>query len=104
MLHQDVLTLHSPLTLAHDLLERFRRILKEHTATTFDAWLTDAAKSGLAPFERLARTLEADRAAVLAAIELPWSTGPIERLKLVKRIGYGRASLPLLRARLIGRA
>ena len=43
-----------------------------------------------------------------AALRLPWSTGPVEglitKLKLVKRTMYGRAGLPLLRARLVGAA
>jgi glutamate-1-semialdehyde 2,1-aminomutase len=47
-------------------------------------------------------------AAVAAALRLPWSTGPVEglitKLKLVNRSVYGRAGLPLLRARLAGAA
>jgi hypothetical protein len=39
-------------------------------------------------------------------LELPWSMGRVEgiitQLKLVKRLGYGRAGIPLLRARVIG--
>ena len=46
-----------------------------------------------------------DEQAVGAALVLPWSSGQIEgqanRLKLVKRQGYGRAKLDLLRARLV---
>jgi transposase len=38
--------------------------------------------------------------------ELRWSTGPIEghitRVKFIKRLGYGRAGLNLLRARITG--
>ena len=47
-----------------------------------------------------------DHAAVQAALIEPWSNGQTEgqntKLKLVKRQMYGRASLDLLRARLIG--
>ena len=47
-----------------------------------------------------------DKAAVHAAITLPWSNGQVEaqitKLKLVKRQMYGRAKLDLLQARLIG--
>ncbi len=46
-----------------------------------------------------------DERAVRAALTLPWSSGQVEgqvtRLKLVKRQGYGRAKLDLLRARLV---
>lgn len=103
---QDFLPLHPPLTLARDLVARFRNMLKNHDTIAFDTWLKNAAESGLAPFERLSRTLQSDRSAVLAGIALPWSTGPVEgqitRVKLLKRIGYGRASLALLRARILG--
>ncbi|HYG35236.1 MAG TPA: ISL3 family transposase [Clostridia bacterium] len=102
----EFLALHPKLALARDLIDQFRALLRDHDALALDHWLLAAAQSEMAPFERLARTLNADRAAVLAAIQLPWSTGPVEgqitRVKLIKRIGYGRASLPLLRARIIG--
>jgi transposase len=103
---QGFLPLHPQLTRARDLVDRFRTMLKEHDTAAFPAWLKDAAESDLAPFERLARSLDSDRSAVLAGVALPWSTGPVEgqitRVKLLKRIGYGRAGLALLRARILG--
>ena len=46
-----------------------------------------------------------DKAAVSAAIDLPWSNGQTEgqitKLKLVKRQTYGRGKLDLLQARLL---
>lgn len=103
---EQVLTLNPELDLAHSLLQRFRHMLREHQADELDQWLADAAGSGLSPFARLARTFTADKDAILAAIELPWSTGPVEgiitRIKFMKRLGYGRASLALLRARVLG--
>ncbi len=60
------------------------------------------------PFGELVRFvngLEQDLAAVLAALSLEWSNGPVEghvnRLKLVKRQMYGRATFDLLRARIL---
>jgi transposase len=42
---------------------------------------------------------------VEAAVSEPWSNGPVEgqlnRLKMLKRQMYGRASIELLRARLL---
>lgn len=102
----QLFALHPKLGLAHELAQRFRQVLRGGEVKGLDDWLTDAAASELAPFERLAKTLTADKSAVIAAVELPWSTGRVEgiitRVKLLKRIGYGRASLPLLRARIIG--
>jgi transposase len=52
-----------------------------------------------------ARSLRRDEHAVRAAVELPWSTGPVEghinRLKTLKRQMYGRAMLDLLEKRLL---
>jgi transposase len=67
-----------------------------------DGWLADAASSLIASF---ANGLRRDQLAVAAAIEQPWSNGPVEgqitKLKLVKRQMYGRAKLDLLEARLL---
>ena len=53
----------------------------------------------------LAEGMERDYAAVEAALRLPYSTGPVEgninRLKLIKRSGYGRAGFDLLRLRVL---
>ena len=61
-------------------------------------------RAGGAPLAGFAEGLRRDRAAVEAALSLPWSTGPVEgkitRLKLVKRSLYGRAGIGLLRQRL----
>ena len=47
--------------------------------------------------------MKKDLAAVRAGLMESWSTGPVEgfihKLKLIKRQGYGRANLDLLRAR-----
>ena len=92
------LEVHPTLALAYDLVQRFRRMLREKRAGELNGWLE--------PFQRLARTMTEDLDAVREGIRFPWSTGPVEghihRLKLLKRLGYGRAQLPLLRARLVG--
>jgi transposase len=53
-----------------------------------------------------ARSLRRDLAAVRAAFTLPWSNGQTEghvnRLKYLKRQMYGRASVELLRLRVLG--
>ncbi len=72
-----------------------------------DWWLTGAEASGIAGFLRLARGMRHDYAAVSAAFTSPWSNGQTEgqntRLKLIKRMGYGRANPDLLRARVLHR-
>jgi len=49
--------------------------------------------------------LERDGAAVRAVLRLPYSNGQVEgqvkRLKLIKRMAYGRANFDLLRQRIL---
>jgi transposase len=56
---------------------------------------------------RFAAGIQRDKAAVLAALSLAWSNGPVEaqvqKLKLVKRQMFGRATFDLLRQRVLHR-
>ena len=69
------------------------------------AWMTEASASGIEALARFAQGLQEDLAAVTAGRTLPWSNGPVEghinRLKLLKRQGYGRADVGLLRQRVL---
>jgi transposase len=100
-----VLAEHPDLAAGHALLQRFRHLVRTRDIVALNAWLADAAASGLGPFVSLATGIAADRAAVDAALALPWSNGPVEghvhRVKLLKRQHYGRAKLDLLRARIL---
>ena len=50
-------------------------------------------------------SLRHDIGAIQAALDLPWTTSPVEgqvnRLKMLKRTMYGRAGFKLLRARVL---
>jgi transposase len=87
------------------LIKDFSVLLREHRIKDFRAWSADTIASGFPELKRFCDGLERDRAAVLAAIELPWSNGQVEgqvhRLKLIKRQMYGRAGFPLLRSRVL---
>ena len=89
----------------YDLLPPGRAVIRTRELAALDAWLTDAQASELAPFVSLANGIQQDRAAVEAALTMPWSNGPVEghvhRLKLIKRQAYGRASVRLLRWRVL---
>ena len=65
--------------------------------------MAEAAASGIEALARFAQGLQEDLAAVKAGRTLPWSNGSVEghinRLKLRKRQGYGRADVGLLRQR-----
>ena len=64
--------------------------------------LTAANATPLADF---AAELRRDIGAVQAALDLPWTTSPVEgqigRIKMIKRTMYGRAGFELLRARVL---
>ena len=59
----------------------------------------------MAEIENFGRALRRDYEAVAAALKYEWSSGQVEgqinRLKLIKRQMYGRASFDLLRQRLL---
>ena len=90
---------------AYCLAQAFMQMIREQTGQQLDTWLREVEASHLPELESFARGIQQDKAAVFAGLMLPWSTGPVEghvnRLKLIKRSMYGRAKLPLLRARVL---
>ncbi len=83
----------------------FFRIIRERDGAAWPEWKRIVAETPLAGF---AKHLCRDQAAFLAALEQPWSNGPVEgqvhRLKLIKRSMYGRAGFQLLRLRVLSTA
>ena len=73
--------------------------------TTYEGWLADASRSGVAAVTTFAAGLRQDGAAVKAALTTPWSSGQTEgqvgKLKLLKRQTFGRGSFDLLRRRVL---
>jgi len=97
--------MHSPIETAYQLAQDFLSMLVSHQAELLDTWLATVENCGIAAFERLGRGIEQDYAAVLAGLTLPYSNGVVEgqvnRLKLIKRMMYGRARFPPLRQRVL---
>ena len=87
------------------LAVRFRGLLQGANPSKLDRFLRDARRSRLPSVQQFARTLMRDIEAVRHAIAEPWSSGQAEgqinRLKTLKRAMYGRASIELLRARML---
>jgi transposase len=88
------------------LAMRFRGLLLQGAnPSNLDRFLHDARRSRLSSMQQFARTLTRDTEAVKHAIAEPWSSGQAEgqinRLKTLKRAMYGRASIELLRARML---
>jgi transposase len=90
---------------AVDLAEDFLVMLRRREGERLAAWLDAAEASDVDELTRFAAKLRTDQAAVQAGLTLRWSNGQTEgqvtKLKLVKRQGYGRAKVDLLRKRLL---
>lgn len=90
---------------ATTLVQAFGRLVREQDVAAFDPWLIEAEASGLRELRRFALGLRPDAAAVRAALTQPWSQGQTEgqvtRVKLLKRMMYGRANFDLLRLRVL---
>jgi transposase len=84
------------------IAREFVRIIRQRDAIAWMKWKEDTKTSLLASF---AKHLCQDEAALIAALQHPWSNGPVEghvhRLKLIKRSMYGRAKFDLLRLRVL---
>ena len=89
----------------YQLAQRFVQIVKQGRAEQLAEWIAQAQKCAWVDLRQLAEGLAQDEQAVQAALRLPHSNGVVEgqitRLKLLKRSMYGRASLDLLRRRLL---
>lgn len=85
------------------LIQDFAAMTRKLEGEKLGGWLADAASSESKVMKKFAAGLQKDLSAVRAGLTESWSTGPVEgfihKVKLLKRQGYGRANLDLLRAR-----
>ncbi|MFJ5274757.1 transposase [Streptomyces sp. NPDC088358] len=69
------------------------------------AWIEAATAADLPGLQRFAQHLKRDIDAVVAGLSHPWNSGVVEghvnRIKMLKRQMYGRASFDLLRKRVL---
>lgn len=96
---------HAELREVAALVRQGTTMIRQRQADTLDAWLQLCRASPSVEVQNFVDMLQRDYAAVKAALTLPWSNGPVEghinRLKLIKRSGYGRMKLDLLRQRVL---
>ncbi len=96
---------HVAFDLSQQFLEMVRQSPRGDQAETLHMWLTAAHSSSVTALSRFATSLQQDIEAVVAGLSLNWSNGPVEgsnnRLKFLKRRGYGRANFDLLRRRVL---
>jgi transposase len=89
----------------HTLVQSFGQIVRKREGHRLEAWKQQVAESGFTEVQRFAKGLERDQEAVLAGLTLVYSNGQVEghvnKLKLLKRVMYGRAGFALLRQKVL---
>ncbi|MFG3213930.1 transposase [Streptomyces tendae] len=95
-LELDRLTLH---------VRKFAVMMTGRHGDRLEDWITNVERDSLAPLAGFARNLRRDFDAVRNGLTLPHNSGAVEgninRLKMLKRQMFGRASLDLLRKRVL---
>jgi len=93
---------------ARELTHGYLDLIRHHSGEGLDNWLKGVRASTVREFLTFARSVERDKAAILAGLTLAYSTGPVEghinRLTLIKRQAYGRAGLSYLQHRFLSAA
>jgi transposase len=94
---------HPQVKVACALAQAFVQMIRNRNASALQPWLEEAARSGVSELRTFATSIKRDQ----AALTYEWSQGQVEgqinRLKLLKRQSYGRASFDLLRHRVLAR-
>jgi len=90
---------------AYELSQRFAAMIRELGGERLEEWLAQTDSCDAPSLRRFAASLKTDLGAVRAGLVESWNNGPVEgfihKLKLVKRQGYGRANIDLLKARVM---
>lgn len=100
-----ILSQSRPIETAYELVRSFARMLTDRTGQELPDWIDAAIAADLPGITGFARGLINDLVAVTAGLTLPYSSGAVEggvnRLKTLKRQMFGRASLDLLKKRVV---
>jgi len=87
------------------LAQELGGMVRDLEGEKLDGWLQEAEARGAPAMRRFAIGLKKDLPAVRAGLTEEWSNGPVEgfvnKLKLLKRQGYGRSGFDLLKARML---
>lgn len=89
----------------YQLVQEFFSLLRQRKGERLDAWLEKVKNSQIGELSRMVNSIERDKAAVVAGLTLSQNNGLVEgkvhKLKLIKRMMFGRAEFPLLRQRVL---
>jgi len=88
-----------------DVANRFRDILKSKDVSKIDLWIEDSLNLGISEIKSFINGLNQDIDAVKNAIALEYNNGlaegSVNKIKVIKRIMYGRCSFETLRNKVI---
>ena len=102
---EELCQLSQELAAFHRLAQSFGKLVRQREGHRLDEWMKQVASSTFRDIKRFVAGLQRDEEEVLAGLTLIHSNGQVEgfvnKLKLIKRQGYGRASFPLLRQRML---
>ncbi len=91
--------------LLYQLVQDFLKIVHQRLGDQLHTWLEAVKASPFSQLHRFATGIERDKAAVVAGLTVSQNNGLVEgnvnKLKLIKRMGYGRAGFALLRQRVL---
>jgi transposase len=89
----------------YQLLQSFLQMLRARQPERLNGWMKEARACGIKELGSFVTGVERDYDAVRAGLTFPWSQGPVEgtvnKIKMHKRLMYGRASFTLLRQKLL---
>jgi len=91
----------------YQLVQTFLQMVRQLGGEHLESWLRSVRSCNIPELHRFANGLERDKAAVLVGLTLFHNNGQTEgqvtRIKLIKRMMYGRAGFALLRQRVLHR-
>jgi transposase len=83
----------------YQLVQEFLQMVRKRGGKQLESWLTKVGACHIPELRRFANGIERDKAAVLAGLTLSYNNGQTEgqvtRIKLIKRMMYGRAGFAL---------
>lgn len=89
----------------YHMVQTFLQIVRTRKGEQLNTWMSAVRACHIRDLSSFVAGLERDKAAVLAGLILSHSNGQtkghITKLKIVKRMMYGRAKFPLLRQRML---
>lgn len=91
----------------HTSIQLYRRATQDKNYDAFLGWLKQQLSHNKQPFYHYAFRLRSDLQAVKNAFMLPFTNalleGQVNRVKMIKRLTYGRASIQVLEKRVLYR-